>query len=98
MSNLYIIHAVFEAKPGKESELKSHLTSIIKPALENPGCIKHDLHECLEHPGQFMFYEVWESKKDHDIHVSTPFVKNWRNQLDDLLAKPYEASFWSKVN
>lgn len=95
MSNKpYTVLALFEAKPGKEQALKELLTSLIAPTLQEEGCINYDLHQCLQNPAQFMFYENWASKEAHAKHRETPHILSWRAKRAELLAKPPEVTYW----
>ncbi|OYK80343.1 hypothetical protein CbuD7E6568_04360 [Coxiella burnetii] len=98
MSNkYYTIIVFFKAKPGQELALKEFLTSIVDIALQSPDCIRHDLHQSLDDPGEFMFYENWIHKKAHEQHIARPEVKKWRSKLNDFLEKNYDASFWEII-
>lgn len=93
----YTIIVFFKAKSGKEKLLKEFLISITSIALKNHGCIKHDLHQSINDPTAFMFYETWISKDAHTRHTDRPEVQEWRANLNDFLAVPYDASFWEIV-
>lgn len=90
----YTIVIFFKAKPGKEKRLKEFLYSITHVALQSSGCIKHDLHHSLNDPAVFMFYETWINKEAHEQHILRPEVQEWRANLHDFLAVPYDLSFW----
>jgi len=95
MSNKpYTVLAVFEAKSGKEHELEEVLTGLIAPTLKEEGCINYDLHKLIDIPAGFMFYENWTSKEAHAKHCQAPHLKAWQARTDELLAKPYDVTFW----
>jgi quinol monooxygenase YgiN len=62
------IVAILKAKPGQESELRQALLTLIPPVLQEPGCIQYTLHESLDHPGHFVFYEAWADQAAIDRH------------------------------
>lgn len=93
----HIIVVFFKTSPGKEEMFRAFLTSINDVALTSRGCIKHDLHQSIDEPTEFMFYESWASKAAHEQHVARPEVKEWRDQLNGFLEGPYEASSWVTV-
>ena len=93
----YTVLAKFEAKPGKEQTLKEMLTSLVAPTLQEEGCINYDLHQCLDNPAVFMFYENWASKELLEQHLASAHIQAWRDVMDDLLGKPYDVTFWEVV-
>lgn len=92
----YTVLAIFEAKQGKEQVLKTLLTSLIEPTLKEEGCINYDLHQCLDNPAKFMFYENWSSKEAHAKHVQTPHLQAWRAKRDEVLASS-GVSAWDMI-
>ncbi len=51
-----------------------------------PGCIQYDMHINVgtepndymkENPRLFMFYEIWRSREDWDLHMNMPYLKRW---------------------
>ena len=67
--------ATFEAKPGKEAELRAALLGLVAPTRPEAGCLNYDLHVSPEHPGKFMFHENWTSKALLDAHLQSPHLK-----------------------
>jgi hypothetical protein len=51
--------ATFQAKPGKEAELKKALISLVVPTHKEAGCFNYDLHASPEDPAKFLFHENW---------------------------------------
>jgi quinol monooxygenase YgiN len=76
----YTVLAIFEAKSGQEKALKEILNSLIEPTLLEEGCLNYDLHECLDNPGQFMFYENWVNQLAHARHCEMPHIKEWQDR------------------
>ena len=50
----------------------------------------------VEHPGTFLFHEVWESREHHTAHTRTPHFLRWNARKDALLASR-EAAFWQQL-
>jgi|SRR5579862_3032187 len=93
-NKLYTVLAQFEAKSGKEQELEEILTSLIAPTLKEEGCVNYDFHKCSDNPVQFMFYENWLNHETFKKHINSPHIKQSQTKIDELLAKPYEVTFW----
>jgi len=63
------------AKPGKEAELGEAFKELGPVAQKEPGFIQYDLHESIEKPGQFIFYEIWKDEESLSLHANTDFAK-----------------------
>ena len=86
-----------KAKPGKEEQVKQELLKLLSPTRAEDGCINYDMHESIDHAGQFLFHENWESRKSLDRHLATAHVQNFLRQADQLLAEPVEITLWKQV-
>lgn len=87
---------VMHAKPGQEEMLRAELTALVKPTRSEVGCILYDLHRSPEIPGDFLFYEIWESREAHAAHKQTPHFLRWNARKDAVLAAR-EFGFWKKI-
>jgi quinol monooxygenase YgiN len=87
---------VMHAKPGQELMLRAELTALLKPTRAEEGCLLYDLHHSADVPGDFLFYEIWESREAHAAHRQTPHFLRWNARKDTLLAAR-EVGFWKKV-
>ena len=85
--NVVTVVATFEARPGKETELRAALISLVAPTRQETGCLNYDLHQSPEHPGKFMFHENWTSKALLDAHLQSPHLKALVDRLDSLCVK-----------
>jgi len=98
MSNNPIsVVATIKAKPGKESEVKEELIKLITPTRAETGCINYDLHESVEQPGVFVFYENWASQQALEEHLNTPHLKALKAKADALLVEPIDICLCKKV-
>ncbi len=43
------------------------------------------MHEAVNEPGVFYFYENWESEADLDAHLAAPHLVEFAARLDELL-------------
>jgi quinol monooxygenase YgiN len=88
---------MFQARPGKEAELRAILTGLVAPTRKESGCINYDLHVAPDDPGKFLIYENWASKAHHSAHDQTPHVQNLRARSNELCLPPAK-SFWEKMD
>ena len=82
---LLTVVATMRAKPGKEQELRDALAALVEPTSKEKGYVNYDLHQGVEDPGWFFFYENWESAEDLDAHLAAPHLVEFAGRLDDLL-------------
>lgn len=83
--DLLTVIANMKAKPGKEQELRQALEALIEPTSREDGYVNYDLHQAVDDPGVFYFYENWESEAALDAHLATPHLEQFIGVMDDLL-------------
>lgn len=81
--------AHMRAKPGKEAELRAALEALIEPTTRDEGYLTYDLHQGVDDPAVFFFYENWADRATHAAHMQTPhlqdFIANHLGLLDGEL-------------
>jgi quinol monooxygenase YgiN len=82
---LLTVIANMRAKPGKEQELREALEELIEPTRQEAGYVTYDLHQGVEDPAVFYFYENWESVEHLDAHLDAPHLQGFSSRLDELL-------------
>jgi len=75
MKDKLFVVATVVAKEESRSELREALLTLVPIAKTEPGYIQYDLHEAVEQPGTFLFYEIWEDEASLDMHNTTPAMK-----------------------
>ena len=83
--DLLTVIAYMRAAPGKRDELRQALEALIEPTRQEKGFVNYDLHQSLEDPDRFFFYENWESGDDLDVHLSAPHLQKFAARIPDLL-------------
>jgi quinol monooxygenase YgiN len=89
--------ATFQAKPGKEEELKKVLTGLVAPTRQEAGCINYDLHQSAEEPGKFLFHENWTSKAHLDAHLQSAHIKALLPRVPELALGMPEIKIWERI-
>ena len=89
--------AVFHGKKGAADELKNELVKLISPSRKDEGYIEYRLHQCIDNPDNFMFYENWAGKKYLDAHLNTPHLKTLGPKVAKFLAEPTKVTFWEEI-
>ena len=80
----YSVVAEVRAKPGKEQELRQVTLPLVSQVRAEPNNLVYFLHEDLETPGHFIFYEIFASQADFEAHNATPHVQMWFKKLPEL--------------
>jgi quinol monooxygenase YgiN len=76
--------ATFQARPGRETELKEALTSLVAPTRKEAGCLNYDLHASPEDPAKFLFHENWTSQAQLDAHLKSAHIAALLPRVDEL--------------
>ena len=82
---LLTVIAYMRAAPGKRDELRAALEALIEPTRQEKGYVNYDLHQSIEDPDRFFFYENWESGEDLDAHLAAPHLVDFAARIPDLL-------------
>src|SRR5208337_2929746 len=67
--------AMFQARPGQETDLKAALIGLVSPTRKEAGCINYDLHVLTEDPAKFLFHENWTSRAHLDAHLKNQHIQ-----------------------
>jgi quinol monooxygenase YgiN len=89
--------ATFQARPGKEAELKKALIGLVATTRKETGCINYDLHVSPEDLGKFLFHENWTSKANLDAHLQNTHIQVLLPRLDELCVGMPEIKIWEKI-
>jgi quinol monooxygenase YgiN len=96
MKRLTVV-ATFQARPGKEADLRAALISLLAPTREEPGCVSYDVHQSADDPAKFLFYENWQSKEALDAHMRSPHLQKLVPRVDELCMAFPQITQWEKI-
>lgn len=89
--------ATFEARPGKEAELRAALIGLVGPTRKEAGCLNYDLHILPENPVKFLFHENWTTKAALDAHLQAPHVQALLPRVGELCIAPPAIVIWDRI-
>ena len=95
--NTITVVATFQARPGKENELRAALIGLLAPTRQEAGCLNYDLHASPEDPGKFLFHENWKSKAALDAHLANAHIQALLPRVDELCTAHPEIKIWEKI-
>lgn len=89
--------ATFEARPGKEIELRQALVGLVAPTRKEQGCLNYDLHIHPENSTRFLFHENWTTKAALDAHLQAPHIQALLPRVGELCVAPPEIVIWERI-
>lgn len=80
------ITAILKAHAGKENDLRQALDEVIPPSRQEEGCLTYVLHESIDAPGTFVFYEKYRDETAFNHHINSAHYQTYRKRAETLLA------------
>ena len=96
-SQILTLVVTFQARPGKQAELRALLTGMLAPTRQEAGCINYDLHVSSEYPSKFLFHETWASRAHLDAHLQSVHVKVMFPRVAELCVAFPDIVVWEKI-
>lgn len=84
----FILHA--HTRPEKSDAFATLFQAYVEPSRAEAGCIEYHMLRDREDPALFIFFEVWRSRADFDLHVALPHMRQFHEQRMDYLARDFE--------
>jgi len=80
-----VVLARIKAKQDSAETVKSELLKIVEPTRKEAGCIKYQLHQDIEDPSIFVFYEIWQSAAFLERHKDTDHYRHYASTVSGLI-------------
>ena len=77
----------FKVKENRIEFVKSELLKILTPTRMEEGCVQYDLHQDIDNPNIFMFYEIWETEALWKIHDSKLHIIEFKRAIEGAIEK-----------
>ena len=84
----FILYAY--TRPEKSAEFEALFSSYVAASRREPGCIEYHMLRDQQDPSVFIFYEVWASQADLDVHSSLPHMATFFENRMDYLVRDFE--------
>lgn len=78
---MVILSASFKAKDGVRAELVKAVAELAALSRAEEGCIRYDFHEDALRPGFYLFFELWRSREDLELHFQKPYFLAFREAV-----------------
>lgn len=86
MTQLTII-ANITAHPEQIDFVKAELVKLIEVTRAEAGCINYDLHQDINNPAHFMFYENWQTRELWQAHMANQPLQDYINATQGAVAE-----------
>lgn len=88
--------ATITAKKDAVEEVKAALKNLVKHTTQEPGNIQYVLHQEIENPHIFRFYEQFKDQAAFEYHGQQPYIKAMASNAH-LMEKPTVLTFLDLV-
>ena len=95
---MIVLSVTIKIKEEKIQEAKEFFSSFVAPSQAEEGCLQYELFQGAKDKQVFHFFEKWRDQKALDKHNEQPFLRQFLDRVEDLLAAPAEILFLEKVN
>ena len=82
-----IVVANITAHPDQIDFVKAELLKLIDVTRAETGCINNDLHQDIENPAHFMFYENWQTRELWQKHMVNQPLQDYVSATQDAVAE-----------
>ncbi|MEN5193783.1 putative quinol monooxygenase [Sphingobacterium faecium] len=77
---------VLRVEEEHREEIKTILLEMVHLTRLEPAAELYNLHQGIEDPNVFTFYEIWTDQAGLDAHNEQPYIKNFGPNYGTLLA------------
>ena len=74
-----------ESKAGKTDELIDLIKGLVEETRKESGNLCYNVFQDIETPTKVVFYEIWKTEADFNIHCNSEHVNNYRSKIADLI-------------
>ena len=84
----FILHA--KTRPEKSDAFEAFFRGHVEASRAEPGCIEYHMLRDKQDPTLFIFYEIWASQADLDVHSNLPHMQQFRAMRMDYLEQDFD--------
>ncbi|WP_416422307.1 putative quinol monooxygenase [Pseudomonas sp. App30] len=79
-----------KTKPHMADAFRDLFLGYVSASRSEPGCIEYHMLRDLNDPTLFVFYEIWASKADLDVHSALPHMAAFFAQRMEYLEADFD--------
>ncbi|KPH01108.1 antibiotic biosynthesis monooxygenase [Pseudomonas sp. RIT-PI-q] len=84
----FILHA--KTRPEKSDAFEAFFRGHVEASRAEPGCIEYHMLRDKQDPTLFIFYEIWASQADLDVHSNLPHMQQFRDMRMEYLEQDFD--------
>ena len=89
--------ATFIAVPGEVNDLIKTLHALIPVTLQEGGCMRYELNQCIEDENRITFIEKWYDEKTFNVHCAKPYIAAFFNEGKPFHVKEFEVRLLKQI-
>lgn len=86
MPKVTVVAKLVARKEAVES-VKTEVLKMVEPTRREQGCIEYRLHQDIEDPSVFLFYENWENLSCLEQHLNSAHFQSYVAAVGNLLTE-----------
>ena len=90
MNEPYAFILKAKTRPEKAEAFEQLFRAYVEPSRQEPGCIEYHMLRDREDPSLFVFFEVWASKADLDVHSALPHMVAFGEKRMEYLERDFD--------
>ena len=83
----FTVVASIRARADRIPQVQAELEKLVSITRGEEGCLQYDLHQDLEDPTHFLFYENWETREHWEAHTKAPHLVAYKAATEDDVAR-----------
>ncbi|MDX2226115.1 MAG: putative quinol monooxygenase [Verrucomicrobiae bacterium] len=95
--NTITVHALIRAKEGRIAEVREAALKLVPLTRAEPGCLRYDLHESLDDPRLFMFFETFKDMAAFETHKNAPYLKDFVHTTLPELTDDFQVTLLKQI-
>jgi len=82
---MFIINGQFTVKAENREALVQMANKLVVLSNNEEGCISYSFFEDQSAPGQFLFFEKWQSRQAINEHFEKPYFKDFAQRFPAMI-------------
>lgn len=92
-----IVHVSVHVKPDQVENFKAAVIENAQNSIQEPGIARFDVVQQEDDPTRFVLVEVYRTPDGHPQHRETAHYKKWRDTVEDMMAEPRQAVWYTNI-
>ena len=90
--------AIIKAREECRNEVLEQLQHMVSETVKEEANELYSLHQDIENPNCFVFYEIWKNKEGLDLHNQQPYIQAFGKLIDEKLQEKPQLFLTEKIS